>query len=162
MATKIDGRSYQIDVDASIYHDGRSLLLTGWPEGYLDSALAEAPIYQIGTDTQLGEWRVVVDTVAGELVMTLSQDDIAALGEGTFVYELILELLDGSQPDLIGGTLRISRSHRRTSSTTSTTVDLVPTGATVTIEQIIGSGVSIIDGGDAASSGLGDIDGGSA
>lgn len=145
MATKVDGTAYRIDVKTSIYHDGASLLVEGFPDGFLTGAAAEAPIFNFGTEVEAGEWNVEIDDTT--VLLSLPKADVEALDVGSYEYELILDVADGSAPPIIGGLLTVSKDRRRTNTSASYSVDVVPVGATVTIEQVVALGSVTLDGG---------------
>ena len=161
MPTKVDGRPYQIDVTANPSQDSRSILLTGWPATYLNGAVATAPIWNLGTTSAAGAaWTVAINTATPSITLSCPQEDVALIGVGRYEWTLLLELADGSEPAIIGGAFTVSRSNRRTTTATALSVDVVPAGATVTIEQVLADGLSVIDGGVPAATGSESVDGG--
>ncbi len=158
MTLKIDGRPFRIDVTANPEMDSKTLLLSGFPALYLYGATASGPVWQLGTDTSAGAWTVTVN--ADTIEMALSQSDIEAIGQGRYEWALILALADGSKPSLIAGAFIVSRDARPSTSITSASFAQDGTGATITIEQTIASGIASIDGGTPSDPGTGSIDGG--
>jgi len=158
MATKLDGRPFKIDVLANPQLDGPTILLSGFPDTYLDGAAASATVFDLAGVAAGASWTVLVEDTS--VIMALPQADVEAIGIGRYKWDLVVELDDGSIPALIAGYLQVSADARPTSSTSSTSVEYSAVNATVTIEQILSSGVSVIDGGVPSGVGSEVLDGG--
>lgn len=158
----VDGRPYRLDVTANIDRDSYTIAIAGFPASYLTGATITAPIRSAGGVTTVGSWTVAFNGTLGTIDMSLPQSALAAIGQGAFDYVLLATLADLSKPPLLAGLLRITRGGKlAAANNASVTVELVDTGAEITITQILGSGVTAIDGGIFGQSQSDSIDGGS-
>lgn len=159
MSTRLDGRPYKIDVTANPEMDSKSLLVSGFPDAYLYAATVTAPIWQLGTTTAAGAaWTVVFDDTT--ITLSLPQADVELIGQGRYEWALLVEVADGTKPSLIAGTLIVSRDARPSTSVSNVSFTQSQVSAEITIEQIVATGVSVIDGGTPTGSGSDTLDGG--
>lgn len=156
---KIDGRPYKIDVYANPALDGPGISITGFPATYLDGATVTAPVYVLGTTTAAdADWTVTVG--ATSITLSMPQADVALIGDGRYSWSLIPVLASGAKTPIIGGTLYVSRDNKPSTSSTSVTFASDPIEADITIEQVVGAGIDVIDGGSPSGSGSDILDGG--
>lgn len=160
--TTADGRPYRIDCLANPDTDGPSILIQGFPAGYLAGATVTAPVRH-GRDPADAAWSVAVG--ATSITLSMPQADVAAIGYGTYTWSLLMALASGGKPPVVGGFLSIDNGFAPTYQVLQIgTIEIDPIGVDValTFTQVLTDALTILTGGNAAGSGTDIITGGSA
>jgi len=152
MATKVDGRPRKIDVLANPLVDAPAISMTGFPVSYLDGATITASVITLAGAAAAANWTVT--TGATSIVLSMPQADVAAIGQGRYMWTLVVALASGGKPSTIGGVLSIHPDHKPTSETISVTFGSDPVGVDIVIEQLD------LDGGGPEDDDGDDLDGG--
>jgi len=144
MATKVDGRPTKIDVWANPLLDGEAIRVEGFPSTYFAGATVTAVVSDLAGVAAGAAWTVDVDDTI--VTLTLPQASVAAIGEGTFTWTVVVSTSAGAKPPLIGGALYIHKGHKPTWRSSASGAVCFE-GYDLTITQILANAVDVIDGG---------------
>lgn len=157
MALKVDGRPLKVDVFANPDLDAPGVSITGFPAAYLTGSTCAATVKDLAGTAAAATWTVTVG--ATSVLLSMPQSSVETIGQGQYLWTLVIARSTGGKPATIGGKLSISKDHKPTTSTASLTFESDPVGVDLVIEQVLADGLTI-DGGVPAATGSDVVDGG--